>query len=166
MDGMLFLQGWTGGTLLGLVLSVMLVLAGVVFWLYRSWDAIQCRRGGWRFVAPVLGWLLIGLATLGGLLPIFPGFPLAILGLMLLGPNDPVIRRVWLALHHVARALADSLYPRRQRLGQRLLAFELRLARAVYRHGELPPWVEERIQQEQATQENEQTRPSSYAPES
>lgn len=142
------LEGWTWLELLRVGGLILLVLVLLVWVLRLNWEAIQCRRGGWRFVAPFLGWLLILLGSLGGLLPFLPGFPLGILGLILLGPNDPVIRRLWLFLHHRARGLADSIHPRWQRVGQRLLFFEVKLARAVYRHGELPPWVEERIMQE------------------
>lgn len=148
MQGPSMVEGWTWLELLS-VGGLLLLVLGLLVWVLRlNWEAIQCRRGGWRFVAPFLGWLLILLGSLGGLLPFLPGFPLGILGLILLGPNDPVIRRLWLLLHHRARALADSIYPRWQRVGQRLLRFEVKLARAVYRHGELPPWVEERILQE------------------
>jgi hypothetical protein len=117
-------------------------LALAVLVVVVKWHDIHQRVGIWGYVGTALGWFFIGVGLLGGLLPLLPGFPAGILGLLLLGPNDPVVRRLWLWLHRFARWCADSSFPRRQRLGHWLLEHELRVARRVYKEGHVSPWQE------------------------
>jgi len=114
--------------------AVATALGAVVIVLIWKWNAIHQRIGIWGTVGTVLGWMFILLGLIGGLVPLIPGFPMGILGLLLLGPNDPFIRRIWLRLHHFARHCVVSAHPRRQRFGRWILDHEDRVAR---------PWLEE-----------------------
>ena len=52
------------------------------------------------FMRRALGWSMIALALLGFLLPVLPGIVFLGLGIILLGPHDPTLRRaaVWIRL--------------------------------------------------------------------
>lgn len=51
----------------------------------------------------VLGWTMIALALLGFVLPLLPGIVFLGLGIVLLGPHDPTLRRVGLGARMVLR---------------------------------------------------------------
>jgi len=116
---------------------LLLAVAGILVW---KWREIHQRVGIWGRVGTVLGWCLIGVGLLGGLVPIIPGFPAGILGLLLLGPEDPGIRWIWSRLHRIALRLSERQVPWQGRLGTRLLRLEARIIEKVYQEGQKLPW--------------------------
>lgn len=145
---------WYGVTLLGITLG-----AGI---LYRHRSDIYHRRAGWGVLSSMLGWSLIALGLLGGLIPLFPGIVLGIPGLILVGPNDPIIRRSWAWLHRLAQVRAEASGRPLASLAHRFLRFEARLAQQIYREGELPPW--ETAQSAPATTDSVHSSPPESGP--
>jgi len=126
-------------TMLAILLGSIVLLVGIIAY---NWSSIRRREGIWACVNSVLGWFLIGLGILGGLLPIIPGLVFGILGLLLLGVDDPVIRWVWLRLRRLALAWSrrSPQGPRRQ-LGLRMLSFESLLRARLFRSKPEPEWL-------------------------
>lgn len=54
-------------------------------------------------VRRILGWSLITLAALGVILPVLPGLPFLVIGILFLGPHDPTLRRIAVRLRMLVR---------------------------------------------------------------
>lgn len=121
-----------------LVIGVLITML-VVLLIYK-WDDIHKRRGIWGPVGTVLGWCLICVGLLGGMVPIIPGFPAGILGLILLGPEDPVVRFFWRHLHRIAQRMAENARPWLRPWGERLLRFEEKVAAKLCEPDQRRPW--------------------------
>jgi hypothetical protein len=73
-----------------------------------------------RLVRRIIGLICLGLALLGFILPIIPGWPFIIPAVVLLGRRDPMLRRLHLLVRHSLRALRRHRSPRIRQLGGRL----------------------------------------------
>ncbi len=77
----------------------------------------------------IVGWSMVGLALLGFVLPILPGVVFLGVGIVLLGPHDPTLRRVAIAARVVLRRLSQAK--------QRHLRYVGCVARSRYRDARL-----------------------------
>lgn len=117
------------------------ILVGGALLLYRHRDDIYHRRAGWGILSSFLGWTFIVLGLLGGLLPLFPGVILGIPGLILVGPNDPLLRRLWKWVHDRAVKLSQHQNSRLRASAEHFLGIEQRLSDKIYTEGQKPPWA-------------------------
>ena len=65
----------------------------------------------------VAGWCLIVLAVLGVALPVLPGLPFLALGILVLGPHDPTLRRIAVALRLLLRRWSQARHRHVRRTG-------------------------------------------------
>jgi UPF0716 family protein affecting phage T7 exclusion len=65
----------------------------------------------------IIGWGFIGLGFLGIILPALPGIVFIAIGILLLGPYDPGLRRIALAIRLVLRRWSQMHNPLIRRLG-------------------------------------------------
>ncbi|HET9224178.1 MAG TPA: hypothetical protein VFO07_16820 [Roseiflexaceae bacterium] len=76
-----------------------------------------------------LGLFCLALGVAGVLLPILPGWPLLLVCGRLLGPHDPLLRRVLAAGHRGLRRLRQAERPLLRQIGIRLMPHWRNLAR-------------------------------------
>lgn len=69
------------------------------------------------FMRRCAGWGLIGLGLLGIVLPVLPGLIFIALGILMLGPHDPALRRIALCLRIVLRRWSQMRQPHIRRMG-------------------------------------------------
>lgn len=68
-------------------------------------------------VRRVAGWSLICLALLGMALPVLPGLIFLVFGILVLGPHDPMLRRIAVAIRIVLRRWSQMRQRHMRRLG-------------------------------------------------
>jgi uncharacterized membrane protein YbaN (DUF454 family) len=66
----------------------------------------------------VLGWIAIGVGLLGIVLPVLPGVIFIALGIVLLGPHDPTLRRIAILIRLILRRWSCAKQHHIRRLGQ------------------------------------------------
>ena len=76
-----------------------------------------------------LGLLCLALGVAGVLLPILPGWPFLVISGRMLGPRDPLLRRLVITGHRSLRSLREARHPLLRRAGVRLTPHWRRLAR-------------------------------------
>jgi hypothetical protein len=76
-----------------------------------------------------LGLLFLALGVAGVQLPIQPGWPFLVISGRMLGPRDPLLRRMVIAGHRSLRGLRGARLPLLRRAGARLMPHWRRLAR-------------------------------------
>ncbi len=79
----------------------------------------------WSLVFLVLlrhigGWSLIVLGLLGLILPVLPGIVLLVLGIIVLGPRDPTLRRIAFSIRLTLRRCSRARRPFLRQLGWKL----------------------------------------------
>lgn len=67
-----------------------------------------------------LGMLCLALGVVGCVLPILPGLPFMIVSARLLGPRDPLLRRLLMGCRRALRRLSRAEQPLLRRAGLRL----------------------------------------------
>ena len=77
----------------------------------------------------MLGLLCLALGIAGVLLPILPGWPLLLVCGRLLGPHDPLLRRMLATGHHGLRRLRQAERPLLRQAGTQLMPHWRKLAR-------------------------------------
>lgn len=87
-----------------------------------------------RMLRRIIGLVCLGLAVLGFILPIIPGWPFIVPAVVLLGRRDPSLRRMHIALRHSLRFLRRSRHHPLRRLGVRLSTEYARGRRALVPH--------------------------------
>jgi uncharacterized membrane protein YbaN (DUF454 family) len=65
----------------------------------------------------ILGWLVLSLGLLGLALPVLPGLLLLGLGIVILGPRDPSLRRLAIRIRLLLRRWSKARHPHLRRLG-------------------------------------------------
>jgi hypothetical protein len=76
-----------------------------------------------------LGLLCLALGIAGVLLPILPGWPFLVISGRMLGPRDPLLRRLVMSGHRKLRRLRGARLPLLRRAGLRLMPHWRRLTR-------------------------------------
>lgn len=69
---------------------------------------VHRRHAPRPLLSRLAGWALIGLGLLGIVLPVLPGLIFIALGIITLGPHDPTLRRVAVAIRIVLRRWSQS----------------------------------------------------------
>ncbi len=84
----------------------------------------------------LLGWSVLALGFIGVLIPILPGFPFVVLGVFLIGPHDPLLRRLGVLIHLLIRRWSQAKHPKVRQVGQfiRSLYHEKRLLLRQHLH--------------------------------
>jgi hypothetical protein len=96
------------------------------------------RRRGRRAHIPrslirrIAGWSLIALGILGCVLPVLPGLVLIALGILVIGPHDPLLRRLATLVRIALRRWSRVKQPHLRRLG-RWVRWQYRTSRLMLR---------------------------------
>lgn len=66
----------------------------------------------------IMGWSTIALGLLGVMLPVLPGVVFFALGVVLLGPHDPTLRRIAIGIRLILRRWSQANHQQTRRIGQ------------------------------------------------
>lgn len=84
-----------------------------------TWATLDMLSQG-RTARRSLGLICLALGVTGGILPIIPGLPFLVVGARLLGPRDPLLRRLRVSGRRSLRYMRRAKQPFLQRIGMRL----------------------------------------------
>jgi hypothetical protein len=80
----------------------------------------------------IVGWIVLSLGVLGLAVPVLPGLLLLGLGMLILGPRDPALRRATVQIRLALRHWSRARHPRLRQIG-RWVRQRHRAARATLR---------------------------------
>jgi hypothetical protein len=102
----------------------------------RAENKHRSRHAPRSLARRMLGWFVLSLGLLGLAVPVLPGLLLLGLGIVILGPRDPVLRRLAIRIRLFLRRWSQARHPRWRWLGQQLRSRyrASRLALRTYLH--------------------------------
>ena len=81
-------------------------------------QATKRRHVPRSMIRRILGWSSIGLGLLGIVLPVLPGLIFIALGIVLLGPHDPALRRSAIAIRLILRRWSQAEQRHMRQIGR------------------------------------------------
>lgn len=81
-------------------------------------QATKRRHVPRSMIRRILGWSSIVLGLLGIVLPVLPGLIFIAVGIVLLGPHDPALRRMAIAIRLILRRWSQAKQRHMRRVGQ------------------------------------------------
>ncbi|WP_029215496.1 hypothetical protein [Kallotenue papyrolyticum] len=82
----------------------------------------------------IAGWLVLVLGVIGLIFPVLPGIVLLALGLLILGPHDPLLRRIVRRMRTLLRGWSRAQHPWLRASGQRARRAVLRTRQMLRTH--------------------------------
>jgi hypothetical protein len=109
----------------------------------------RVARVFWPIVRQVIGWIFLALAVLGAVLPVLPGILFLVIGIVLVGRRNIVIRRARVALKRGLRHWAAQPHPLVGRVGRVALRAQRETSRqARHLHRRYDAWARRRFRRE------------------